>query len=59
MLLDNNGYTHIIQLVDDKVKDLDEMTAMPISIAKLLIKYVKMDSNRITSREKKAQRKVE
>ena len=59
VLLNNNGYTHIIQLLDDKVKDLAEMTAMPIGMAKLLIKYAKTDSDKITKREKKAQRKVE
>jgi len=50
--LNKNGYTCIIQLVDDEVKDLAEMTGMPIGIAKLLIKYAKTDSDRITKREK-------
>ena len=57
--LNKNGYTPIIQLVDDGAKDLAEMTGMPIGIAKLLIKYAKADSDRITKREKRAQRKVE
>ena len=48
--LNKNGYTHIIQLIDDVVKDLAEMTGMPIGIAKLLIKYAKTDSDRITRR---------
>ena len=57
--LNKNGYMHIIQLIDDEAKDLAEMTSMPVGIAKLLMKYAKTDSDRITKREKRAQRKVE
>ena len=57
--LNKNGYMCIIQLIDDEVKDLAEMTSMPVGIAKLLMKYAKTDSDRITKREKRAQRKVE
>lgn len=57
--LSTNGYTRIIQLVDDGPKDLAEMTGMPIGIAKLLIKYAKADSDRITKREKRARRKID
>ena len=57
--LNKNGYTRIIQLVDDVAKDLAEMTGMPVGIAKLLIKYAKTDSDRITRREKRARTKVE
>ena len=57
--LNKNGYTCIIQLVDDVAKDLAEMTGMPVGIAKLLIKYTKTDSDRITRREKRARTKVE
>ena len=59
VLLNKNGYTCIIQLVDDEAKDLAEMTGMPVGIAKLLIKYAKADSDRVTKREKRAQRKIE
>ena len=59
VLLNKNGYKRIIQLVDDGAKDLAEMTGMPVGIAKLLIKYAKAESDRITKREKRAQRKVE
>ena len=52
--LNKNGYTRIIQLVNDMAKDLAEMTGMPVGIAKLLIKYAKTDSDRITRREKRA-----
>ena len=57
--LNKNGYTHIIWLIDDVAKDLAKMTGMPIGIAKLLIKYAKTDSDRITRREKRARTKVE
>jgi hypothetical protein len=52
--LNKNGYTRIIQLLDDKAKDLAEMTGMPVGMAKLVIKYAKIDADKITKREKKA-----
>lgn len=57
--LNKNGYMRIIQLLDDEAKDLAEMTSMPVGMAKLLIKYAKADSDKITKREKRARRKVE